>query len=392
MPEGREAIDAPLAGPARDWLAARRGELNARFRLAQRRFPQLDPSHALTLLARWLPPLAGQGEPGYSELLSSAYDLTLLHAGRGLPLLESPGRQPGAVGILLAETFPRLRRWLLARPASLPEQLSNAVENLGERGAEFARELIPLSDRVESVEQLVEAVSVLAWRLGEARLRQAALAAAAALPAPAILSALGLADWPAAAAPLAVRLLREQGWRDPQRLATAGVLKKLAAASPEQAQIVIDELAKPVDASRAAWIPVGRLGDFAGYAGHFQQPPRLLDAGPQGDAHRWWVASGSQTYRIDADLFGWVCRPDGAMPADERRGGGLKGWFSAAAGKASIAKAPVTKAGEARLGEHVIRWPGLVGASSIRLQAGVLAWTLPHSFRVRLLAPGEGSA
>ena len=71
-----------ITGPARDWLAAKRQELNGRFRLAHRRFPRLSPETVLSLCREVLPPLAGAGEPGNAELLASVYELILLHAGR----------------------------------------------------------------------------------------------------------------------------------------------------------------------------------------------------------------------------------------------------------------------------------------------------------------------
>jgi len=73
-----------VEGPAADWLAARREELNARFRQARKRFGRLDGERVLELAAEVLAPLAGAGEPGTADLLAAVYDLILLHAGRGL--------------------------------------------------------------------------------------------------------------------------------------------------------------------------------------------------------------------------------------------------------------------------------------------------------------------
>jgi hypothetical protein len=38
----------------------------------------------------------------------------------------------------------------------------------------------------------------------------------------------------------------------------------------------------------------------------------LLDPGDHGGRHRFWVRSGGRAFRLDADVFGWVCRPDPA--------------------------------------------------------------------------------
>ena len=97
-----------ITGSARDWLAAKRAELNGRFRLAQRRFSQLNAESVLALCRELLPPLAGIGENGSADLLAAVYDLILLHAGRGT-LAPGGGSSPG-IGELLRTTFPRLRR------------------------------------------------------------------------------------------------------------------------------------------------------------------------------------------------------------------------------------------------------------------------------------------
>src|SRR5262245_60028499 len=147
-----------IAGPVRDWLAARRHDLNGRFRLAQRRFPRLSAETVFPLCRELLPPLAGTGEAGSAELLASVYELILLHAGRGTLAPENGGSP--ALNELLRVTFPRLRPLLLARPSDLPAALSNAVENLGGRGLDMARGLAELGT---AGDDLLDAGAVLAW-------------------------------------------------------------------------------------------------------------------------------------------------------------------------------------------------------------------------------------
>lgn len=249
-----------VGGSAAAWLEARRPALNDRFEKARRRWPSLDPDDVLLRLSTILPTIAGD-EPESARLCDVVYDLVLLHAGRGA-FARAPGLQP-----LLELTFPGLRRWLLLSPGQLCTSLSNAVENLGPAGelwaATFPKVAATLEPRPEAIQPLLDAGAVLAWRLGEARLRTRALAVARGLPPATLEAALGM---PAAA----LDALTRDGWTRPGEVFHG-------------------------------WRRVGTLGGFSGFGGPFDQPPRVLDGG---DPHTFFVASGDRHYRVDADQFG----------------------------------------------------------------------------------------
>jgi hypothetical protein len=338
--DGRESVMAMLTGRAADWLAARRQDLNARFVRARKRHPRLQGDEVKATVAAVLPALVGD-EPRADAFCETVYDLILLHAGRG-----SFATQPG-LGILLREVFPRLRPHLLARPSSLPQELSNAVENLGPRGADMARGLGALGALVSTPAELRDAGVVLAWRLGEARLRTAALAVAAKLPPSVVAAALGYADWPEAAIALAVAALSRDAWHAPEA----------------HAQALVPD-------AGAALHAVARLGDFAGLGGSFEQPPVLLAFG---NRHRFYVRSGSACFAIDADAFGQVCRPvaDPGVP------------IATPGRDAAKLAARVPDSGER---SH------LAGATSLVVFDGVVAATSADSHRVRVFAPRGASS
>lgn len=327
--------DAPeiTTGPVRDWLIARRQDLNGRFRLMQHCYPRLRAETVLPLCRELLPPLAGAGEPGSAELLASVYDLILLHAGRG-KLATEGGDSPG-LGELLRVTFPRLRRLLLARPTDLPAALSNAVENLGDRGLDLAGGLGGLADAVTDADALLDAGAVLAWRLGEARLRTTALAKARQLPPAVTRIALGLAAGKVKDVTRILDGLEADGWCRPD--------------APQ---------ASPPVAAPDGWRLTALLGNFRGFDGHFDEPPVLLDAGGQGGRHRFWVRSGATPYRIDADVFGWVCRPDASVDFPT-----------------------------AKKSKKTVPGPHTSCVQADRL----IAYTLAESFRVRILTPERRS-
>jgi len=375
-------MSAQVGGYTKDWLAAKREELNARFKLAARRFSGLDGNAALALLADLLPPLAGDGGPGANELLDALYDLVLLHAGRGLLGHES-AQQGTFATMLFRETFPKARSFLLEQPSFLPAALSNAAESMGAQGPLYARAVAALCDAVSSADELKRAAAVAAWRLGEARLRETALEYLAALPPRAALTALRLKHWPDEAAPLASAALSGDAWHGPEAALSSQTLERLPKLAPPEREALRVRLAerKP---SRGEWTLAGRLGDFTGFGGAFDEPPLLLDAGARATRHCFWALSTEGIFRIDADAYGWRCRADrkADLPTQEvkakpgKLGALLKG---KPATPQLYADGTYSAAGQ----EEQI--PQAAGATSFAAPDGALFYTRRDSFRVRVL-------
>lgn len=365
----------------RDWLEKRRDELNGRFRVARRRYPALDPAAVIDLCAELLPPLGGAGEDGAADLLSSAYDLLLMHAGRGT-LARQGGTNPG-VAALFRETLPRIRPLLLSRPRFFAASLSNAVENLGRRGVEFARELPGIAAGLKRPAELLDAGAVLAWRLGDARLRDAALRVADRLPAAAALAALGAGSWPSEAAHPVVAALRADAWRRPEEALRPETLEGLPKAAPARLEKLRAALAQPPRTMLAAWKPAGPVGDFAGFDGPFDDPPLLL-AAPDSSRHTLWALSGSGAFRLDADAFGWTWRADAA--AADLKVGELKprGFLASLLGQGDDGSPRLSPDGTLTSGGESAAFPGMAGASSCVTRPDFVAWTTPDSHRIRL--------
>ncbi|MEK7468524.1 MAG: hypothetical protein AAB074_14025 [Planctomycetota bacterium] len=365
----------------RDWLSSRRDELNGRFRLAKRRSSSLDAESVLALCAELLPPLGGDGEDGAAELLSAAWDLILLHAGRGT--LSPRGGSNPAIATLFRETLPKLRPLLLARPRFLPGALSNAVENLGRRGEEFARKIVGVAGHLERGMDLPEAGALLAWRLGEARLRTEALKAAERLPVAATLQALGLDGWPSEAAALAIPALHADAWRRPEDAIEATTLAKLPKAAPRRLEDLRHELSAPPRAPLAEWEAVGSIGDFSGFDGHFDEPPLLL-AAPDTSRHRFWAIAANGAFRIDADIYGWSCRPDAAA-ADFKVGEPkTRGFIASLLGTGDDGAPRLAPDGTLTSGGGSARFEDMAGATSFVAREDFVAWTVADSHRIRM--------
>lgn len=370
-----------VGGLLKDWLAANRDVLNARFRTARKRFPKLDSGAVLGHCAELLPAFvselpADSGDP--SPLLHEIFDLILLHSGRGLLTPES------ALQIMLRELFPKLRAQLIARPTRLPASLSNATEHLGARGVEFVRALARLAPRLNSPEVTLDAGTILAWKLGEARLREHALKAFSQIPNATALEALGLGDWPACAAPLAVAALMGDGWRNPRERVRPETLEKLESVPREELVALLEKLAAPEPMPLANWGRCASVCEFAGFGGKFLQPPKLLNAGRKSNAHVFWVRSGDENFRIDADLFGWVCKADSAaqFPVLESPAG--MGLFSALGLSSAASKSMLLSDGRLMVRGESAEFSELAGASSFNLWNDGFAATLADSFRVHV--------
>jgi hypothetical protein len=368
---------------ARDWLTSRRDELNGRFRLAKRRSSSLDPEAVMALCADILPVMGGEGEEGAADLLSATYDLILLHAGRGT--LAPRGGSNRGIAVLFRESLPKLRPLLLSRPRFLPGALSNAVENLGRRGEEFARGIVGVADSLERGADLADAGAVLAWRLGEAQLRQDALRAAEKLPAAAALKALRVGDWPSEAIALVLAALRTDAWRQPEEAISAETLAKLPKAAPRKLEDLRRELAAPPRAPLAEWEPVGSVGDFSGFDGPFDEPPLLLN-GPETSRHRFWALAANGAFRIDADAFGWSCRAD-ASAADFKLGEPkARGFIASLLGAGDDGAPQLAKDGTLTFGGESAKFEELSGATSFVAREGFVAWTIADSHRIRIRA------
>jgi len=337
-----------LPSALRDWLATQRDQLNGKFRLAQRRYPALHAETALALVGELLTAVARRSDS--AALYASLFDLVVLHAGRGL--LGDGGRSP-ALGVLFRDVFPKLAPLLAQRPRQLPGALSNAVENLGPLGLDFARRLGDLADRFADPDTLLDAGAVLAWRLGDARLRTPALERAARLSPDLLAELLDLRGWPAELLPVVVESLGREGWMRPEDVFPAALRKKPDVAKLRQRLDAWDEQVG------GGWTLAARLGDFVGFEGSFAELPALLDPGPGGSRHRFWVKCGGATYRLDGDAFGGICRPDNGV----------------AFPRAAVATdAPVP----------------LPQTTSVLVRPDLVAFTRPDSFRVRVLIRRRG--
>lgn len=353
------------------WLGEERYALNTRLEAVRQRFPRVGAEALLTAVSAHLPPIVAATEDALpadqrTPLRLAIFDLLLLHAARDT--LARP-----AIARLLDEILcrPAMLRLCARAPARLPAALSNAIERLGPSGPAWLAAIGDAAEHATDPEALLSAGAVLAWRLGEPRLRHGALRAAERLPPALLLHALAVPDWPLPAARLLWTALSRDGWLRPEQILDAPTLDALDAMPDDEQLRLGDRLAlRRQDAPLEAWEEVGRVGEFVGFGGRFARPPVVVAAA---SPHLLFVAVDTDAYRLDADAYGAVATP---LPLDEVPGLGDD--------------APSTTAAPEALGRTVdklARAAAAAGATSMIAGAGVVAWTSRDSHRVRVMLP-----
>ncbi len=319
-------------------LRGRRAELNARFEEGRRRHPALDADAFAAFLRDGADPVVGSvatlRPDRAADAAGAAYDAAVDIIGRQI---GGPAARHRVIDELWRRVLPRAAGPVAADPARVIPALTNAAHHvagaLGEGASAWVVAMERLAPQAPDADSLLALGQVAAWRAGLAHYRDGALAAAATLPEPLALAAVG--------APEAAR------WSE---------VRERLAASP---------WFDPADGGAAAQLPrvAAVAGGFRGFGGAFVEPPRVGASG----AH-FGVRSGGDEWVLTADAFGAtlhrVGSGDGAwrssVPADLRVARGKVVWKGTPVAQAvwgevtSAAANPTTLAFTAALTHGVI--------------------------------------
>jgi hypothetical protein len=338
------ALEGLIAGAFARELAARRTDFNARFAAARLFSPSLDAAEFAAHLRLGLAPVvdavAAARPDSASAVAGELYDASLELVAKGL--LGPAARRPGAneAWRRLLSCAPRLTS---ADPRAYSAAVVNAYLRLGDapggRPAEWTQRLAALAPRLPDLAALRAAGAVVAWTCGLAALRDAALAAVAALPEEFAREALELKDASCTSREAAARLAADP-WLAPRDLRTP---------APERRLRIVAE-----------------VGGFRGFGGAFRVPPVVF-----ADGGALFAGDDESVWHVRADAFGAALLAAG--PAREAPPAPPAAFTLSADGTAA-------KAGAAA------RFPELAGATGAVSDGVTLAATVPHSHRVFLLA------
>lgn len=252
-------------------LASDRDVFNQKFAEVRRRHPDLDGEvfgGFLRSLAAPIVESAAAAEASAALAVTHAvYDASLTLVSERL---AGPGGRYPVIDRLWENVLPRIGSLVANQPLRVIGSLTNAAVNVastpGARAADLVERLGAVVEDLRSVDDLLRAGEVAAWRAGLAHLRESALAAAGSLAGSLASSILGAprADW----SELSAALGRDP-WLDPAAPQVA---------SPRLAAIV---------------------GGFRGFGGMFLAPPRVFSV----DDHLL-ATDGHEHWFVTADAFG----------------------------------------------------------------------------------------
>lgn len=397
-------------------LLRRREDYNQRFLRARHLRRRLDPADFLAVLRQHAAPLierlaaclterqaerqagpqaeplaARQAEPLVPQpiairdaeldgIVSPLYDLCLQLTAQDL-------LGPGARVPLMAELFdrllPRLAGLVVDQPDRVPAALANALYHLAMEPAADPRcwieRLLTLAPRLSSVEALLAAGQVAAWRCGMAHYRDGALTRARQLE-PRLLATLF-------ERPPVPGEVQRAARGESENESKIGPLNGLqpppnsdAANKPrdtdEAVTRLLEQLADPWfdpaspadtrDRSKCLQL-VGKVGGFIGFDGPFAEPPEVARFG-----ERIYALDSRQAWLLFADSFGAVLKGQGSdLPAGD---------------PVQQTHFVIDPAGQVSHGNHRAQFPQLAGWRSVAATEHTLAVSLPHSHYLFLVA------
>lgn len=260
-------------------LRASRDQLNARFAEARQRHPSLAGDELMGFLTHVVDPLVSAVAavcPDRTDAVALvAYETALELVGQRL---VGPLARGTAIDATWRCVLPAAARLVAAEPSRAVSSLSNAAHQLeatsGARARTWVDDMMRLATDCATVDELLRVGQVAAWRAGMAHFRQGAIAAAASLPQPLALSAVGASadrGWTETEAGL-----RSSEWFDPARPAAARE-----------------------SSTGSSLRTVATVGAFRGFGGVFSVPPRVTHV-----AGNFHVSSGDECWILTADLYG----------------------------------------------------------------------------------------
>ncbi|HEY9787311.1 MAG TPA: hypothetical protein V6D17_18110 [Candidatus Obscuribacterales bacterium] len=259
-------------------LAAKRSWFNSRFAEVRHMKPALDAEDFAAHLKSTVSPIveaAARANPSsVDSVVENLYEVSLQLVASNL---AGPRSRCKAIVDGWTKLFPHAAQILASSPGRFVSSITNALYNLSicdARVSEWIDIMVDVAALTDDLDVFLDAGKLACWRSGMAQYRSGALETLTNLPSEIALTAL--------------------------RIESSGT--KLSA-SDLRDRLLSDPWLHPIDAEATGMAEdlelVAVLGNFRGFGGLFQYPPRVKYVNDQ-----FVVSSGQDSWLMNADIFG----------------------------------------------------------------------------------------
>lgn len=283
-------------------LRRQRERLNARFSLARRHTPRLQPARVLYILREALAPalntLASHPHAAQDRVLDELYTLALELASSDL--LGHEHKHPEVL-LTWRELLPACGPLLVSHARHLAGAFTNATLQLTQQSDALAsswrRLMLNVLPHAQTPERALALGRVCAWRVGMVSQRESALQVLSTLDFPALSVLLDIPpDFPESLRFSWLEAMRARPWTPPSVLAQ---------------QLLNPALTLTSQLTLVSWV-----GDFTGLGGELKRPPQLSTA-----FERLCITDGVHHFLVLADCFGQYLQ---RLPAQVELGGPVR--------------------------------------------------------------------
>ncbi|MFX0137279.1 MAG: hypothetical protein ACFFDN_26815 [Candidatus Hodarchaeota archaeon] len=264
-------------------LQKKRNEINNQVEKARQFFPAFDldaVNHGIIHVIEPLIKAIKTIRPDKVEAVFNViFELLLLAVGKNYYDLPEKQFTSVRLELLFEELLPLFPEIIAEKPTNFIGKLVNAGENLREKSFEFFKILKDVSEYING-DNFTEIGQVVAWVVGETRLRESALKILEKAPPGLSLKLAGLNNISKSKektiTPYIIDVLKNNKWRSIRKPFSSEFLKLLQNNQKIPKKILDTEMAQSNILNDRPLILLDDVGSFIGFRGNFSSPPNLI--------------------------------------------------------------------------------------------------------------------
>jgi len=299
-------------------LKNNRDEINKRVEKARQHFPGLDLNAVKYGFKNVFEPLIKAVEnirPDQTGFVFSVVlDIFLLAVAKRYYSLPEKRFTQTRLELLFEKLLPSLPEIVAESPTNFIGKLFNAGENLREKAQEFYTNLVKISDFI-TLKNISEIGQVIAWTVGESRLRKHSLRLLEKLPPEFCIKLANIGDIPKSkieeVAQYIILALKSDKWRKINNPFSPSFIEFLQNDKKITQELINKETGTINFSDKRPLVLFNDVGDYIGFKGNFSSPPRLI-WGPNGTV----IAYTAQGQIVFLNIDGNGYREKAVRPRD----------------------------------------------------------------------------